>query len=311
MKKPTVQYFRTMHFHPENIAYLENNTYLWTDPYPGFQFNKHVEVVFAGITVSWDDEMLAKYPRCKYLVSNTSSHQHIDTDACRKRGVTIISLLGEEAFLEEITPTIEHTWGLIHAIHRRIPAAHNDVCQNVWDRRRWPAPRMLSRMSLGVVGFGRIGDMVGCIGEQFGMRVGYYDPYIPNTNRQAQPTLLGLAAESDILVICCSLTSETIGLVSKEVLRALPKGALVVNTARGEILDEDALLAGLIDGHIRGAALDVMAGEFQEARNTNLTAYAQTYDNLIITPHIGGSTIDAWHSTEHHVIDLMLQEYAK
>jgi D-3-phosphoglycerate dehydrogenase len=162
---------------------------------------------------------------------------------------------------------------------------------------------MFSRMRLGIVGFGRLGRKVARIGEAMGMQVQYFDPHVSG----GAGSLLDLARASDILSLHAAATPATRGLVSREVLNALPRGALVVNTARGELLDADALLDLLESGHIRAAALDTVSGEYDPDfaagfGSSRLASYARDHDNLILTPHIGGSTVDAWGETEAFVI---------
>jgi D-3-phosphoglycerate dehydrogenase len=162
---------------------------------------------------------------------------------------------------------------------------------------------MLSRMTLGIVGMGRLGRKVASIGRAMGMRVVWFDPYVSG----GTATLLELAAGSDVLSLHAPATPETVGLVSRKVLEAMPPRGLVVNTARGELLDTDALIDLLEAGHIAAAALDTVEGEYSpdfsdSFGKTRLATYARHHDNLVLTPHIGGSTIDAWYETERHAI---------
>ena len=173
-----------------------------------------------------------------------------------------------------------------------------------WQRQPWGAPKMLSRMSLGIVGLGRIGTKVSRIAEAMGMTVNYYDPYQVG----GCDDCISLARQSDILTIHAPANTQTTQLVSADVLAALPRGALVINTARGELLDEQALLSLLQSGHLGGAALDTLQGEYQpdfspELNQHALISYAKQHTNLLLTPHIAGSTVDAWTETERFVID--------
>jgi phosphoglycerate dehydrogenase-like enzyme len=119
---------------------------------------------------------------------------------------------------------------------------------------------------------------------------------------------MDLARRSDVLSLHAPATAETRNLVSRQVLEALPAGAVVVNTARGELLDLDALLDLMESGHVRAAALDTLDGEYradfaQHLAESRVARYARTHDNLVLTPHIGGSTVDAWRETERFVIE--------
>ena len=242
-------------------------------------------------------------PQLRAIVSNTTGVPHIDVEAASARGIAVCALHDEPAFLDTITATAEHTIGLMLAAWRRIPAAHAAAAAGHWDRRPWGAPRMFSRMQLGIVGFGRLGRKVARITEAMGTRVRYFDPYVSG----GISPLIKLARESDILSLHAPANADTRGLVSREILQALPRGALVVNTARGELLDVNALVDLLSSGHIHAAALDTVDGEYntdflEDFGSSRLAVYARDHDNLVLTPHIGGSTLDAWSETEHFVI---------
>jgi D-3-phosphoglycerate dehydrogenase len=238
------------------------------------------------------------------IASNTTGIPHIDAAAAALRGVRVCALHDEPEFLDRITPTAELTIGLMIAAWRRIPAAHQAATGGAWTRRPWGAPRMFSRMRLGIVGYGRLGRKVARIGEAMDMQVEYFDPHVPG----GVATLEALAGRSDVLSLHVPSTPATYKLVSREVLEALPRGSLLVNTARGEVLDLDAALDLVANGHLAALALDVVPGEYSPDFSgsfgaTRLAREARTRDNIVVTPHIGGSTIDAWQETERFVID--------
>jgi phosphoglycerate dehydrogenase-like enzyme len=261
-------------------------------------------VLFAPLGHHVTRELMDRSPKLRVIVSNTTGIPHIDADYAKTRGIAVAALHDEQAFLDTITPTAEHTIGLLLACWRRIPAAHDFVLEGKWDRKPWGAPRMLSRMRLGIVGLGRLGKKVAKIAEAMGMTVTFYDPNKPGS----EASLIALARESDVLSLHAPANASTRGLVSPEVLKALPKGAVVINTARGELMDLDALLDLLESGHIHAAALDTLEGEYapdfaETFPKSRVLAYARTHDNLILSPHIGGSTHDAWFETERFVIE--------
>jgi D-3-phosphoglycerate dehydrogenase len=247
---------------------------------------------------------MARTPRLKAIMSNTTGVAHIDVDEANRRGIKICALHDEQAFLDSITPTAEHAIGLMLAASRRLPAVHASAVSGQWNRRNWGAPAMMSRLRLGLVGYGRLGRKVGAIGQAMGMDVAFFDPAVAGS----MPDLLGLARRSDVLSVHAVATQETKGIVSRAVLEALPAGAIVINTARGELLDLEALLDLLEAGHLYSAALDVIDGEYASDFEATFSGsrvryHAKTHDNLILTPHIGGSTQDAWAETERFVID--------
>jgi len=228
---------------------------------------------------------------------------HVDVAAARARGIEVISLAGDSEFLESITPTAELTLGLMIALTRNVAPAMAAVKSGVW--RRWDhgGERMLSRMHLGIVGLGRLGRLVEKYARALGMRISTYDPGKETTHA----SLRDLVAEVDILSVHASLNDSNVRMFDHEAFHAFKTGAYFINTARGELVDNAALLAALESGRLAGAALDVLDGEFvptfQARMNDHpIVRYAREHHNLILTPHIGGSTKDAWSLTQDRTI---------
>lgn len=248
-----------------------------------------------------DREVMDAGQRLRVIVSATTGLDHIDVEYARGRGIAVLSLQGEEEFLGTISATAEHTWALLLALVRRVPAASAAVRAGEWDRDRFRG-RTLAGLRLGIVGLGRLGRMVAGYGRAFGMRVAAYDPWAevwPEgvERREALPDLL---TSSDVLSLHVPLNAETQGLLGERELALLPEGAVVVNTSRGELLDEAALVAALERGRLAGAALDVISGERDPGARARspLLAYARSHDNVIVTPHLGGATGEAMAATE-------------
>jgi D-3-phosphoglycerate dehydrogenase / 2-oxoglutarate reductase len=250
----------------------------------------------------WIDEAVFEAGKqLRVVVSGTTGLDHIDLDAARARRIAVLSLKGEEEFLRTVTATAEHTWGLLLGVMRRIPEAVEAVRAGHWDRNAVKG-RDLAGKRLGIVGLGRLGQQVAVYGAAFGMRVAAYDPHLrtwPATVLR-KPSLAGLAAESDVLTIHVDLNPGTRQLIGREELAALPKGAVVVNTSRGQVVDEAALLEALGSGHVGGAALDVLADErvIDTPLANRLVEYATRHRNVLVTPHIGGATEEAMSRTE-------------
>lgn len=309
--KPRALYYRILRYQPENLALIRAvfDTRELDDPRQDTDAAlADIEVLFAPLGFPVDAERLDRCRKLRVVISNTTGVPHIDLAAARARGVAVCALHDEQAFLETITPTAEHTIGLLLAAWRRIPAAHAAASRGEWDRRPWGAPRMLSRMRLGIVGYGRLGRRVAAVARALGMDVAYYDAYVAG----GMVSLPALAARSDVLSLHAPANATTAGLVSRAILEMLPRGAVVVNTARGELLDVEALLDLMESGHIAAAALDTVAGEYdpdfaKTLGASRLARYAREHDTLILTPHIGGSTVDAWRETERFVIEKALR----
>jgi D-3-phosphoglycerate dehydrogenase / 2-oxoglutarate reductase len=250
-----------------------------------------VLVVRLGLQV--DRAVLTAGESLRIVGTPTTGLDHIDLQAAQERGVAVLSLKGEREFLDQVYATAEHTFALLLSLVRRIPAAFEAVGRYEW-RRDLYRGRELSGKTLGIVGCGRLGSMVARYGMAFGMRVLVYDPYQPRLPQGviACSTLADLLAEGDVVSLHVPLNAETEGMFAAGQFAQMRQGAILINTARGAVLDETALLHALESGWLAGAALDVLCDEYALGQGVAnpLIEYARTRDNLVITPHIGGST---------------------
>ena len=303
-------YFSSMNYTSENVDFIKehfNVKILSNIKNLSPNKNNNVEVLFAPFELSICEGNISQYNKLKVVISNTTSIPHIDTNFCKKKNINIAALHDEQRYLKKITPTAEHTFGLILACYRNIIPAFRDVKNGNWSRWNFVAPKMLSRMKIGLVGYGRLGKNVEKIAKAFGMRVFWFDP----NKRGGEKTLKGMAKKIDILSIHASLNREE-KIIDKNILESLSQGSIVINTARGELLDLDSLLDFLESGKISCAALDTIQDEFtnefsQKFKNTRLFNYINNNDNLLLTPHIGGSTYDAWSLTQRRVLEKSLK----
>lgn len=239
--------------------------------------------------------------RLRAVVTGTTGLDHVDVEACADHRVAVLSLRGDADFLQTISATAEHTWALLLALLRRIPWAFDSVRRNEWDRDAFRGGELAGRR-LGILGLGRIGSQVARYASAFGMTVGAFDAdggrRIEGVRRFA--TLEDLLPWSEMLTVHLPLDESTRGLLNGPRLSLLPTHAVVVNTSRGAILDEDALVRLLASGHLAGAAVDVLRDELHPRRTeaAPLVEYARSHDNLLITPHLGGATWDAMRRVE-------------
>jgi D-3-phosphoglycerate dehydrogenase len=244
--------------------------------------------------------------RLRAIVTPTTGLDHIDVEAAEERGVAVLSLKGETDFLRTVPATAEHTWGLLLALVRRIPWAFESVRRGEWDRDRFRGTELAGRR-LGILGLGRIGQRVAGYGLAFGMEVGANDrgPERDLPAVRVFPSPEDLLGWSEVLSVHLPLEEETRGFLGRDRLSLLPRGAVLLNTARGAILDEEGLVALLEEGHLAGAAVDVLSVEAPADRpgESPLVRYARTRDNLIVTPHIGGATTESMRRTEMFVAE--------
>lgn len=259
------------------------------------------DVLIVRVAHQVDREMLEAASRLRAVVSATTGLDHIDVACARARGVAVLSLQGEVDFLDTVWATAEHTWALLLAVMRRIPQAFASVRAGAWDRDAFRGGELAGRR-LGILGLGRVGRKVARYGQAFNMPVAAFSPqrapWVPGVARM--DSLAALLAWSDVLSVHVPLQPDTEGLLDAAALRCLPRGAVLVNTARGVVVDEQALVGALADGHLAAAAVDVVAHERDPARRLAgpLLAYARRHDNLLVTPHTAGATHESMARTE-------------
>jgi D-3-phosphoglycerate dehydrogenase / 2-oxoglutarate reductase len=249
-----------------------------------------------------DREIIGPARRLKAIVSATTGLDHIDVPYAQARGVAVLSLRGETDFLKTIPATAEHTWALLLALIRNIPPAFQSVKEGAWNRDLFRGHELQGRR-LGLIGLGRVGKMVASYGLCFGMKVRAFDPFIREwfEGVEQAASLQELLSWSDVLSLHVPLEEKTEGLIGLAELSLLPKGSVIINTSRGPLISEEALIVMLEYGHLAAAALDVVTGETVGGhihRNNPLIQYARTHDNLLITPHLAGATYESMAKTE-------------
>ena len=316
MKKFKLLYYSILKYQSENYQLLKDNFDLVELESP-FQDSdeilQDIDVILAPLGYIIDETKIKRCANLKVIGSNTTGHPHIDVDYAHLNNIAVVTLKAEKHFLDTITPSAEFTWGLLITLTRNIIPAHEYVQRGKWDRRPFGGQNMLSRLKIGIVGLGRLGSLVSQYALAFGMEVSFYDPNISIAPpRITKCKSLGqLVSEVDIVSIHVPHEKETEGMFSHHIFSLFKKNSFLINTSRGELLDHSALLESLKDGRIAGAAIDVFEDEFNPEFEKTFDAhpllkYSQENSNLIITPHIAGSTKDAWLETERHTIQTIL-----
>jgi len=259
------------------------------------------DVLWVRLRHRIDAEVMRVGERLRVIVSPTTGLNHIDLAEADRRGIHVLALRGETAFLNDVVGTAEHTLALILALLRRLPAATQHTANGGWDRDPFKGREIRGRTA-GIVGYGRLGRIVGRYLVAMGARVLVTDPNVAAADPPADvipSTLDALLAGSDLVSLHVNLTPETHTFFGRRQFQAMRRGSWFVNTARGELVDEFALLEALECGHLAGAALDVLADESSAGMDQNaLVGYSRRHDNLIITPHIGGCTVESMGKTE-------------
>lgn len=260
---------------------------------PRFVENCTCLVVQLGLQI--DRAVIDAAPKLRCIATATTGFDHIDREYTKKKGITVLSLQGETAFLKTITATAELALGLLLALVRKIPAAHTSVLRGEWNRPAFIG-HSLAGKTLGIVGFGRLGSVMGKYGKALGMKVIFTDP-----RKGRSMPLINLLKTSDVISLHVPLTEKTTKMIGLRELKLMKSSALLINTARGKIVDEDAVIAALKAKRLAGYAADVLADElsFTKTRaRAKLIDYARTHDNIILTPHVGGTTVEARRTTD-------------
>jgi D-3-phosphoglycerate dehydrogenase len=259
------------------------------------------DVMIVRLTHQIDKEIIDKAARLKLISSATTGLNHIDTEYAKENNIHVISLRGDTEFLEEIYATAEHTWALILALIRNIPQAVHSVKEGNWNRDLFKGSE-LNGKTLGIIGLGRIGKKVANYGLAFGMTVIAYSGDNSESTYGVQMTnsLKSLLEKSDVVSLHLPLNSSSYKMMGKDQFFSMKKGAVIINSSRGEITDEDALIDAIKTGHLSGAALDVITNETEihNLKRSRIILFAKENGRLIITPHIGGATFESMEKTE-------------
>jgi D-3-phosphoglycerate dehydrogenase len=252
------------------------------------------DALLPSLDIHLDKSLLQRAKRLKLIATPSTGTDHIDLRSAAEFGIEVMSLKNDIEFLKKVTATAELAFGLILSITRRIPFAFDSAKQAKWSSRDFRGHELLDK-TLGIIGYGRLGEMMARYAHAFGMHVSACDPY--KTIREdfvTQVDFETLLRSADILTVHVHLNEETRGLISERAVSTMKQGVFLVNTSRGAVIDEAALLRALESGKLAGAALDVICGELEgDFENHPLIQYAQAHDNLILTPHVGGVTYES------------------
>lgn len=246
--------------------------------------------------ITVDEELLSACPRLKYVGTFATGYDLIDLQACRKRGITVCNAPDYSTHA-----VAQHTFALLLSLYGRISEYTASVAKGDWIKSKafcyFPYPtRELYGKTFGVLGYGNIGKAVAKIAEAFGANVIISTRTPPKDCPYKSTDLDGLLKESDIISLHCPLTPATARVIDEKAIGKMKKSAVIINTARGGLLDEKAVAEALNSGRIAGACLDTVDGEPMLATNPLYGA-----KNCLITPHV------AWvaHETRARLIGIV------
>ncbi len=239
-----------------------------------------IQVILASGESTVDAALINQLPNVKLIAVFGVGYDGVDTHAASQRQVQVTNT--PNVLTDDVA---DLGIALMLAASRQIFGAQRFIEKGQWRTKPYKLTTKVSGSRLGIVGFGRVGRAVAKRAKGFDMSIAYYDKY-PAENPEFTffPTLIELADNSDFLMICASGGPGSVKLINQEVLSALGQNGILINIARGSIVDESALVAAIENKTIAGAGLDVFAHEPQVPRTL------LNRDNVVLTPHIGSAT---------------------
>lgn len=248
------------------------------------------DAYLASTSVRVDAALLARATRLKVIGSPSTGTDHMDMAAIRAAGITCYDISKELDLLRGFTATSEHAFALLLALNRKICQSTAAAASGDWARERYTGFQLLNK-TLGVLGLGRLGTISSRIGQGFGMKVIAHDVRAVRVDGVEMVDFDTLFRQADVVTMHVHLRPETRNLVNARAIGLMKPNAILINTSRGGLVEEQALLEALQSGRIAGAGLDIVDGEWNDdIRQHPLIRYARDHDNLLITPHIGGAT---------------------
>lgn len=285
--------------YPDVRAYLEQHADLTVEPPDETRLLELVpdyDAYFGHIHVRVSRAVIERgVPRLKAVASPTTGTDHIDLTACAEYGVEVVCIKTEYDLLRTFTATAELAWGLLISVMRELPAAHGRAVAGHWDRDLFTGHQLRGK-TLGILGYGRLGTMVAEYGKAFQMRVIAHDIKPFRADGVESVDFDTLIREADVLSLHIHLTPETERIIGRSEIAQMKPGAVLINVSRGALVDEEALVEALEAERLGGAGVDVITDEWSDnLENHPVIRYAARHRNLIVSPHIGGSTYETNH----------------
>lgn len=268
-----------------------------------------VEAIYSRFQYNLNQKFLSKFKNLKYILTNVTGLDKVDLVYTKKKKIKVFSLKNKTQFLKKISSTAEFTFALILAVARKIPAAHQSVVSMRDDRYNFLGEN-LKEKTLGIIGMGRNGKLISHYAKAFGMRVVYNDV---KKKGHFFVNLKQLFKSSDIISVNVELNKKTEKLINWNLLKNVKKGAFIVNTSRAEILDQKSIIRAINKNLLTGVALDFLEKNKNKytINSIRLINLAKKNKNIILTPHIGGATINSFYETEKFIFENFIRYVQK
>ena len=243
------------------------------------------------------DEELLKGTNVKTINSCSTGLNHIDLDYCKENNIEIQCHKNDYNLINKLPSTSELAFGLMLSLLRQIPQGQKHVSEYSWDYTQFIG-RQIKDLKVGIIGYGRLGKMMFNFCKAFGADVMIYDPYVKD--QLSDKFLLNnwcnsleqLFEFSDVVSLHVHVTDETKYMINKDLFGYIKKDCYIINTSRGEIVNENDIVEGLESGIITGYGTDVIENEFDDLTKSPIIKAMNFGENIIVTPHVGGMTIE-------------------
>ncbi|MBC8421958.1 MAG: hypothetical protein H8E03_00900 [Pelagibacteraceae bacterium] len=270
------------------------------------------------------DAEVLKNTNVKIICTASTGTNHIDKKYCDENDIEIISITDDHDVIDKISSTAEHSLALMLSLIRNIPIGFHSVRDGNWDWGPYVG-RQMNSLTIGIIGYGRLGKLMAKYCHALGMTVLVYDPYdhmaqwaVGNTDATTYSIhvdmfsveLEELFNRSDVISLHVHVTDETREMINRHSISQMNNSPYLINTSRGEIVNEADVIDGLNNGKLTGYATDVVVDEFSDIRNSKLVKESiEPNKNIIITPHIAGMTTEAREIAYNLAVDKLEKRY--
>lgn len=282
---------------------LKNKGVVFYEPYIKKDVLKR-KIISDNINIIFTNPNKQKFILDKYILENSNikiictastGTNHIDINYCTKNNIKIFSLSKDYNIIKTITSTAEMSFTLMLCLIRHVIKATNSVKQYKWNYEKYIG-RQLNHLTIGIIGYGRLGKQFAKFCEPFFNNIYIHDPYktVCKNKKYHQVELDDLLFLSDIIVLHVHLNQETFYLINEKTIKKMKNGVYIINTSRGDVVNEFDIIQALKNKKINGYATDVLSDELKESVEKSIVIKAMNKGlNIIISPHIGGMTVEA------------------
>ena len=235
------------------------------------------------------DSDVLQYGDIKVINTCSTGTNHIDLDYCKNSNIEVWSLTSDYELINDLPSTSELAFGLMLSLLRNIPSGFDNVKEGHWNYEPYIG-HQVKGLVIGIIGYGRLGKIMKQLFKGWGVEILVNDPY-ENSKNCIKVDKEYLITKSNVIFLHVHVTEETRRMVNDEFLSKMKINSYLINTSRGELVDESAIIKYLKNGNLKGYGTDVISDEFSEINDSQLVE-ASKFHNIVITPHVGGMTIE-------------------